>query len=83
MKKLTILTIAGLFLILCGQLAAQTLQSKSSPYLDDIIQTKMTNAHIPGLLGRMGWPILSWTFRLTPLRCLCLHLFQKQLRLRH
>ena len=48
-KQLTITIITGLFLLLCGELSAQTTQPKSSPYLDGIIETHMANAHIPGL----------------------------------
>ncbi len=61
MKNKCTLIITGVFLILCGQLTAQKSQPKLSPYLDDIIQTKMTNTHIPGLAscivkeGQIRW----------------------------
>lgn len=48
-KHLSIKIIAGLLLILCNQLPAQTLQTSSSPYLDSCILVQMGIDHIPGL----------------------------------
>lgn len=48
-KHLKIKIIAGLFLILCNQLTAQTLQPSASYYLDSCILAQMESDHIPGL----------------------------------
>jgi len=48
-KHLSIKAIAALFLFICNQLPAQTLQKSSSPYLDSLIDSIMENGHESGL----------------------------------
>jgi len=48
-KYLSIQFIAGLLLILCNPLLAQTVQNSSSPYLDSCFLTQMQDDHIPGI----------------------------------